>query len=272
MGVEMYRNTFNCGSQTVAPIFDERGGMAVVFGNIFNDPGGIMWFRAREEYGDCLSPIVNPLQTQPQHVSGSYYWENREDDSTIIDCEISTTQNCCNTADAWAPDTAYGYQYCNSFDGVRCYCQKPAVGSAACTSGGAGTEPDWAGEATTCGDYILTDNDCDWLDMGAYDAPIVANSELWNWNDVFTPGADTTLTTGVAVGTKAQMDMITTCTDGTAYWATDRGDWNKTCGGGEQGTLYKCESNTWVKYYEPYEYPHPLRGEVCGTAYGISFN
>ena len=63
-------------------------------------------------------------------------------------------------------------------------------------------------------------------------------------------------TSGVGVGTLA--NRPSTCTIGVAYWATDQGSWNKTPGG-EQGVLYKCTTpNNWEKYYEPYDYPHPL--------------
>lgn len=63
-------------------------------------------------------------------------------------------------------------------------------------------------------------------------------------------------TSGVGVGTLANRPE--TCTTGVAYWATDQGNWNK-MPGGSQGVLYKCTApNTWEKYYEPYEYPHPL--------------
>jgi len=64
-------------------------------------------------------------------------------------------------------------------------------------------------------------------------------------------------TSGVGRGTYD--NRPDTCTKGVAYWATDRGSWNKSSSGG-QGQLFKCTStNAWTLYYEPYTYPHPLR-------------
>jgi hypothetical protein len=64
-------------------------------------------------------------------------------------------------------------------------------------------------------------------------------------------------TSGVGRGTYA--NRPDTCTTGVAYWATDRGSWNRS-GSGGQGQLFKCTStNAWTMYYEPYTYPHPLR-------------
>jgi hypothetical protein len=69
----------------------------------------------------------------------------------------------------------------------------------------------------------------------------------------------------------------TTCTTGTAYWATNEGSWNQSTSNsygvqrnGQDGKLYICTAtDTWTAKYgagattgtagEPYTYPHPLR-------------
>lgn len=64
-------------------------------------------------------------------------------------------------------------------------------------------------------------------------------------------------TEGVGWGTLENRPV--TCTPNVAYWAIDAGDWNET---GEDGVLYTCTApNTWIKHYEPYPYPHPIRND-----------
>lgn len=65
--------------------------------------------------------------------------------------------------------------------------------------------------------------------------------------------------TGVGSGPIANRPV--NCTPGTAYWATDEGEWNS-LQPGPDGRLYKCTAaNTWTLYYTPYSYPHPWRGD-----------
>lgn len=79
-------------------------------------------------------------------------------------------------------------------------------------------------------------------------------------------------TAGTGWGTLA--NRPTTATTGVGYWATDQGSWNQSTSNpygvqmnGADGVLYKATAtNTWTLYYEPYTYPHPLRGESSPTS------
>ena len=75
-------------------------------------------------------------------------------------------------------------------------------------------------------------------------------------------------TTGMGFGTLANRPPTCATTPepadagngGVGYWATDVGSWNG-ASTTEQGRLFLCTApNSWTAYYEPYRYPHPLRG------------
>jgi hypothetical protein len=65
-------------------------------------------------------------------------------------------------------------------------------------------------------------------------------------------------TSGVGIGTRAQMNAITSCAEYTGFWVTDEGNWNTSNGATPDGRLYQCRSRAWVLAYTPYTYPHPL--------------
>jgi hypothetical protein len=100
---------------------------------------------------------------------------------------------------------------------------------------------------------------------------------LWKDNQAWTPGFP--LTSGVAQGILA--NLPTTCTPGTAYWATSQSTTSLAGMVGVNpitpiaGTLYQCShvaygpngydpeengtANTWVALFTPAPYPHPLQ-------------
>jgi hypothetical protein len=63
---------------------------------------------------------------------------------------------------------------------------------------------------------------------------------------------------GMGVGTRAQMDAIQPTRTGVGFWVTDEGDWN-TLTPGPDGRLYTWNGQAWTLKYIPYTYPHPLR-------------
>lgn len=65
---------------------------------------------------------------------------------------------------------------------------------------------------------------------------------------------------GMAVGTKAQMEAITPTLLRTGFWVTDEGEWWE-ANAGFDGQLYQWDGDSWELYYTPYTYPHPLRDD-----------
>jgi hypothetical protein len=63
---------------------------------------------------------------------------------------------------------------------------------------------------------------------------------------------------GVGVGTYAQMMAITPTRARVGFWVTDQGNWN-TLTSGADGQLYVWNGSSWVLNYVPYQYPHPMR-------------
>jgi hypothetical protein len=76
--------------------------------------------------------------------------------------------------------------------------------------------------------------------------------------DYFLEDASFNGSSGMGVGTRAQMDAITPTTIGVGFWVTNEGSWDSNLPG-TSGRLYKWSGTAWVLEYEPYPYPHPLR-------------
>jgi hypothetical protein len=88
MGVELYENTITCNKSVC--ILDQRGGKALVYNNTISS-SGTPWTKLREEENDSLNPPTNNvISGQPQHVSGSYYWNNKQG-STLINPYVAQT-------------------------------------------------------------------------------------------------------------------------------------------------------------------------------------
>lgn len=72
------------------------------------------------------------------------------------------------------------------------------------------------------------------------------------------PGSCTPFTGATGMGHGVLAQMPSSCSNKTAYWATDQGSWNTSGNGFGQGVLYQCQSGTFVVYWTPAPYPNPL--------------
>lgn len=86
-GAEIYGNTLNAATVPFGngvKAFHHRGAKALIFGNRIVGPDGDAIFEdasntaihLQEEYTDSISP-TDAGASDPQHVNGSYYWNNR---------------------------------------------------------------------------------------------------------------------------------------------------------------------------------------------------
>jgi hypothetical protein len=62
---------------------------------------------------------------------------------------------------------------------------------------------------------------------------------------------------GVGIGTKAQMLAITAAKTNVGFWVTDEGSWNTTLPANTSGRLYTWNGRAWMLKYTPLTYPHP---------------
>jgi hypothetical protein len=127
MGAEIYGNSLAHYYPTAGVrVLDHRGGKALLFYNAVladSSSGGI---QVREEYDDALNPTSNP---QPQHVSDSYYWNNRYRGDLLIATE---SFDCC---DAIAENSEF-YNQAAPFNGSSGMgCGRPADRPSTCTPG-----------------------------------------------------------------------------------------------------------------------------------------
>jgi hypothetical protein len=91
-GAEIYGNQITAGPNPKGGTFgvatiDHRGGKVVVF---LNNNDSTIYARAkvREEFNDALRPTTN---SQPQHVSDSYYWHNMNNGARLIEIYVGAT-------------------------------------------------------------------------------------------------------------------------------------------------------------------------------------
>ncbi len=101
--------------------------------------------------------------------------------------------------------------------------------------------------------YVFKNIDMPSTEISVSSTGVTHNTDYWELDASFDG------TSGMGVGTRSQMDAITTCIENVGFWVTDEGTWN-TLTPETDGKLYRCDNNnTWTEWYTPLEYPHPLR-------------
>jgi hypothetical protein len=119
-------------------------------------------------------------------------------------------------------------------------------------------------------------------EMGNSNATFTMANVIAPDRDYFTQGsvqngASYTLATfngssGVGVGTTAQMNAITPTLTGVGFWVTDQGSWNARLAANTSGQLYTWNGSAWVLTYTPYTYPDPARRPPAPTGLRVIGN
>jgi len=259
-GGELYGNQINAGPYTVG-LLDQRGGKAVVFNNNVATSGSF-FTKIREEYDDSLNPTTNP---SPQHVSESYYWNNRKNNATLIHSKIPAEppgtasgggsnyldNSKANFPSGFGTPARYGLEI---FAGAGAGQQRLISGT---TPNRLIVTPDWNIVPDATSRYRIVADCCN---------VVHENAEFYNQAQAFDGSV------GIGCGLLSSRPAV--CAMGVAYWATEQ-PCNSISPGATGihpatpafGTLYKCTApNIWTDYFIPYPYPHPLSLLDAGKA------
>jgi hypothetical protein len=280
---EMYGNLIDVANAGGAYI-DHRGGWILNYNNsVINAPSGYPNYFLREEYAD--DQMGSEYVMRP---TNSYYFANFKNTNTLITLDSTMSaqggaENCCKYAkEDWKQGHAYPHMpnYCARWtNDTNDNCWKSISNWTPASTVGGSTgevEPNWSAQphvvaaATVEGQTpnVIIDGQVTWYNMGT-GTPITENVDYFIQK---TGTFDGTGVTGGGVGCGTLANRPATCTPGVAYWATNQSCTDMTGMVGANpstpisGTLYKCTAtDTWTAYYQPYQYPHPLRDDVEDT-------
>ena len=290
--LEVYENTFNDNGSPVGEASQLRGGTELFFNNTISPTAGVGSYPAilvPQEYretdqwtpwgsvargykGGCdgTGPFDNNANGGAAFGSGTHngssggsnvltdttknWTTNQWVGYSLVNHSTgpwgaSIKSNTATTITTYPASTGVNHTW-NAGDGYAIYqvypcLDQPGRGAGTYISGGAETSPPspsvWPSQAA---DPIYAWNN---TEIGSGLVPAIsasythvqANRDYYDWTSSFDG------TSGVGQGLLSVRPS--TCTPHVAYWATDT------------NTLYQCAStNSWIQYYSPYTYPHPL--------------
>ena len=117
MGAEIYENHIDLsGNNWTTLFYDQRGGKSLVYNNTitWSSSGGVAT-RVREEHQDSNNPpATHAITGQPQHISDSYYWGNRNN-GAVLNPSVGESLICSTCGkvvptenqDFWVEKTAF---------------------------------------------------------------------------------------------------------------------------------------------------------------------
>lgn len=272
---ELYRNTFTNNLSSAYKADDNRGGVNLMFDNTYGGTGGggtpyspyaTHYARATNSY------TVDPGMTGWQYCDGTNY-------DVVADGHASATANTASRFKLSDVETLCSGAFAGD-------CERYLDGSGTVTHGyPCRDQPGFTHGQVLEGtyqwnnlqqwnnqmiQYSITEGGCDgqaancsplWNSGIHINYFIQPNREIYDGKTGIQLTASSPFDGTTGVGWGPLLKMPGTCTNGTAYFATDQGTWNKKSGG-SQGVLYRCTSGTFQVYYTPYTYPNPLQSSA----------